>query len=160
MGMKSKLPPGTINPGGAQSFWNEPPAGAEVIGDETVSGRACWKVENKKASGGPQVTWYDKKTFIPVQIEAKASGKKVRTVFSDYRAVKGYEVPHLTEMFSDGKKTVTSKIKKIETNAKLADALFDAEQLEGGEGMNMEALMKQAEEMKQKMMEQQGKGGE
>lgn len=156
MGMKSKLPKNAVGPGTAQSFWSEPAEGGEVVGEETVQGRACWKVQHK-GDGAPVTTWFDKSNFMPVQMMTKMSGKELKTVFSDFRKVKGHEVPHMTEVFSEGKKTVTSKIIKVEPNASLSADLFDPEKLAGGEGMDMNAIMKQAEEMKKKMMESQGK---
>jgi outer membrane lipoprotein-sorting protein len=161
MGMKSKLPAGTMGQGMAPTFWSEPAEGAKLIGEETVHGRTCWKVQSTEAEGrAPTVTWFDKASFVPVQTESKLSGKTLRTVFSDFREVKGYPLPHLTETFSDGKKSMTAKILKVEANAKLADDLFDPEKLAGEGGMDMDAVMKQAEAMKKKMLEQQGgKGG-
>jgi outer membrane lipoprotein-sorting protein len=164
MGMKQKLPKGMMGQHGPNGLWNEFPEGAKVTGEEKVNGRDAWKVLYAAAKGapksndGPTTVWVDKATFMPIQMESEAGGKPVRIVMSDFRNVKGYEMPHLTEMFSDGKKTMTMKVIKLETNKGLSDDLFDPEQLAGGDGMDMNAMMKKAMEM-QKQMEGQGKKG-
>jgi len=163
MGMKQKLPTGAVGQGGPTSLWNEFPDDAKVLGEESVGGRAAWKVQYDAPKGSPRgqgatTTWVDKTTFMPIQIETKASGKPVRMVMSDFRKVKGYDVAHLTEMFTGGDKTMTMKIVKLETNKGIPDDLFDPAKLAGGEGMDMNAMMKKAMEM-QKQMEK-GKGNE
>lgn len=162
MGMKHKLPAGSIGQSGATGLWNEIPENAEVIGEEKVGGRDAWKVRYDAPKGAPgqgaTTAWVDKTTFMPIQLETKSSGKPVRMVMSDFRKVKGYDVAHLTEMFTDGEKTMTMKVVKLETNKGLSDDLFDPGKLAGGEGMDMNAMMKKAMEM-QKQMEQ-GKGNE
>lgn len=163
MGMKHRMPAGALGQAGPTSLWNEFPEDAEVLGEETVNGRAAWKVRYATPKGapggqGPTTAWVDKSTFMPIQIETKSSGKPVRMVMSDFRKVKGFEVAHLTEMFTDGEKTMTMKLVGIETNKGLSDDLFDAEKLSGGEGMDMNAMMKKALEMQKRA--EQGKGNE
>ena len=165
MGMKTKLPAGTMpDQSSAPSYWLEPAAGAKVVGQETVNGRACWIVESPTVAAAAKLgasasrTWIDKRKFIYVQSEVVASGKKVRSVFSDFRPVQGeFEIPHQIDVLSDGAKTMTVKIVKISANTGLSDNLFDATTLAGGKSMDMDAIMKQAEEMKKKLEAQHGK---
>jgi len=162
MGMKQKLPKGTLGQNGQGGMWNEFPENAKLVGEEQASGRAAWKVmyEPEKGGpgggGGPVTVWVDKSTFVPIQMESKSGGKPMRMVMSDFRKVKGYDYPYLTEMFSDGKKAMTMKVVKLETNKGVSDDLFDPEKLGGGDSMDMNAMMKKAMEMKKQM--EQGKG--
>lgn len=180
MGMKMKVPADQAQGRGAPSYWTEPAPGSKVTGQDKVNGRDCWIVqgpdvpENPMAQTGPTLTWIDKKSFIWVQTETKLSGKTLRTTFSDFRKVEGYDLPYQIDVYSDGKLTMTSKIVKLETNKKLSDDLFDPAKLPGGEmpgmtpggqpGMpsqaDMDAILKQAEAMKKQMeamQQQQGK---
>jgi len=161
MGMKQKLPKGTLGQNGQAGMWSEFPENAKLVGEEQASGRAAWKVMYEPEKGGPRggegpvTVWVDKSTFVPIQMESKSDGKPMRMVMSDFRKVKGYDYPYLTEMFSDGKKAMTMKVVKLETNKGISDDLFDPEKLGGGDSMDMNAMMKKAMEM-QKQMEQKG----
>jgi outer membrane lipoprotein-sorting protein len=165
MGMKHKLPKGTMGQG-PQGLWNEIPENAKLLGAEQVSGRAAWKLQYEAAKGAPKSSegvttlWLDKSTYMPIQMEMDSFGKPVRMVMSDFRKVKGYDIAHLTEMFTDGKKSMTMKVLKLETNKGLSDDLFDPDQLAGGEGMDMNDMMKKAMEMQKQMEAQTKKGGE
>lgn len=166
MGMKHKMPKGAAGQNGPSGLWSELPEGTKVIGEEKVGGRDAWKVQYEAAKGapgsgdGPTTVWVDKSTFMPIQMESGAPAKPVRMVMSDFRKVKGYDIAHLTEMFTEGKKTMTMKVLKIETNKGLSDDLFDPEKLAGGEGMDMNDMMRKATEMQKQMEAQQKKGGE
>lgn len=180
MGMKTKLPADQLQGQATASYWMEPAPGSKITGQDKVNGRDCWIVQGPDVPANPQVdmqptlTWIDKKNFIWVQTESKLSGKTVRTTFSDFRKVDGYDIPYQIDVYSDGKLTMTSKIVKLETNRKLSDDLFDPAKLAGSEmpgmtpgttpGMpsqaDMDAIMKQAEAMKKQMeamQKQQGK---
>jgi outer membrane lipoprotein-sorting protein len=163
-GIKAKVPPGGVQgQSSVPAYWNEPVEGSKVVGEETVGGRACWIVQAPSVAGAPAgigapKTWIDKKKFVHVQSEVLLSGKTVKSVFSDFRAVKGgFELPYVVDVFSDGQKTMTAKITKLETNTGLSDDLFDASKLGGGAtSIDVDALMKQAEEMRKKMEAQHG----
>lgn len=164
MGMKQKLPKGAIGGQGATGMWNEFPDDATIAGEETISGHPCWKVTYTApkaphgSPGGPVTVWVDKTMYMPIQMEFGGSKKPVRMVQSDFRKVKGYEFPWLTEMYKGDEKTMTIKVTKIDTGTRLSDDLFDASKLEGSEGMDMNAMMKKAMEM-QKQQEAAGKKG-
>lgn len=164
MGMKHKLPKGSIGQSGASGMWDEFPDNARVVGEDQLSGRAAWKVEYEPEKGAPNkapvTVWVDKSSFVPIQMETKLSGEATRMVMSDFRKVKGsYEYPFLTEMFTGGKKAMTLKVLKIETSKGLSDDLFDPEKLTAGEGMDMGDMMKKAMEMQKQMEEMNKKGG-
>ena len=178
MGMKMKLPRERAARQGSPAYWMDPAPGSKIAGEEKVAGHDCWIVEGPEAPAdagemaGSMRTWIDKKTFVPVQTESEAAGHKIRAVFSDFRKVQGFDMPYQTEVFTDGTATMTAKVVKVETNQGLSDDLFDPAKLEGSEmgtmgatgmpkGMDMNAIMKQAEAMKKQMEEaQKQQGGE
>lgn len=155
MGMKMKLPKDKVlEQMSFTQYWEEPPTGSTVLGDETVNGRACYVVEHPKNEliEHPVKTWIDKEYFVTVQSEAFASGKMIKTVFSDFKPVEGdYVIPYKAEVTSDGEKTFDMIITKVEVNKGVDGSLFDSKSLGGGAmDMDLEQLMKQAEEMQKK----------
>jgi outer membrane lipoprotein-sorting protein len=158
MGMKTKLTKEQMQQQDQKtSYWNEPPEDSKIIGEESVSGRDCWIVEYPSTpvmKSAPKY-WIDKQRFVFVQTQTELSGEKIRAEYSDFRKVKDdYEIPHHIEMFSGDKQSMIADIKKIEIGAGLSDELFDPEKLGGAEmdikNIDLEQLMKQAEEMKKK----------
>jgi outer membrane lipoprotein-sorting protein len=155
MGMKIKLPKDkAMEQLSFTEYWKEPPAGSTVLGEETVYGRACYVVEYPKNEfvTEPVKLWIDKEHFVSIQSVTAASGKTMRTAFSDLKAIDGdYVIPHKAEVFSDGTKTMDVVVTKVEVNKGVADGLFDASQLQGSAmDMDLEKMMKQAEEMQKK----------
>jgi outer membrane lipoprotein-sorting protein len=163
MGMKHRMPAGAVGQTGPSGLWNEMPQNAKLIGEEEVDGRAAWKVQYEAPEGAPRsgsgttLVWLDRQSYVPIRMETESFGKPVRMVMSDFRRVKGFEVPHLTEMFSGDAKSMTLEVVSIETGQKLSADLFDAAKLAGGEAPDVSDMMKKALEM-QKQMEQ-SKGG-
>lgn len=162
MGMKTKLPKDAAqNSSSSPTYWSEPPAGSKISGEETVGGRECWIVElppNPLTPSAPRM-WVDKAKFVNVRSESVLSGKTMRTDFSDFRDVKGaLEIPYKADVYSNDQKTMTAEITKLETNTGLSDDLFDPSKLGAGPGtaapampgIDMNAIMKQAEEMQKR----------
>ncbi len=162
MGMKTKLPKdATQNSASSPTYWSEPPAGSKIGGEETIDGRECWVVEmpaNPLMASAPR-TWVDKAKFVNVRSESLLSGKTMRTDFSDFRDVKGVlEIPYHSDVYSNDQKTMTAEITKLETNTGLSDGLFDPAKLgvgpdgatTGTPAIDMNAIMKQAEEMQKR----------
>jgi outer membrane lipoprotein-sorting protein len=158
MGMKMKLPPEQVGDQKTSDYWHAPPEGSTIIGDETVNGRDCWIVqypENPMMKEAPRY-WIDKEKFVFVRTVSELSGKEIRSDFSDFRTVKGdFEIPYHIDVYSGEDKTMTADVTKLEIGTGLSDELFDASKLAGGgmPGMgggeiDIEQLMKQAEEMK------------
>ena len=163
MGTKTKLQgfspsrgPSIINAFGSD-FGDE----AKIAGDEKLGERDCWIVDVPRPAPSPQMakmvpevtrSWVDKKNFALVQSSTKVGDKTMKTVFSDFRDVKGYQIPYVTEVFRDEEKTMTVKVIKMETNVALPDSMFDAAKLPGDEkSADLSAMMKKVEEMKQEM---------
>jgi outer membrane lipoprotein-sorting protein len=103
---------------------------------------------------GRSRAWIDKAAFVYVRTESQLSGRTVRTSFSDFRKVKGFEIPYSAIVTSDGKVTMTTRITQVETGGRFPDDLFDPGKLPGaqaGGGADLDAAMKRAEEMKRKV---------
>ncbi|MBL8343300.1 MAG: hypothetical protein JNL30_17670 [Rubrivivax sp.] len=165
MGMKVKLPAGQ---GQAPwtSAWSSLPEGTRLVGSETFSGRACWMLEYPQAPANPVIrgagrtrVCIDKVQFILLMSESVLSGKTIRTTMSDFRTVKGLDFPHATTTTSNGQTTMSSKVTRLDVGADMPDHLFDASKLGGSPagaaggapaGPGMEALMRQAEEMRRR----------
>ncbi|MBU1919605.1 outer membrane lipoprotein-sorting protein [bacterium] len=164
MGMKTKLPKDqTEMTGMAEAYWKDIPDNAKMLGEENLNGRDCWIVEwnEDPESAEPVKTWIDKKDFMHVQTLSQRSGKTTKIVNSDFRKVKGeFMIPYLTEVYSDDKLVMTSTINEFTFNTGLSDDLFNPELLGGSEmdmqNLDLDAIMKQAEEMKKKFG---GEGG-
>ena len=160
MGMKMKLPKDQMptNMGSNPAYWQEPLEGSTIVGEESVDGRDCWVVLSPQGEddAGQTKTWIDKKHFIFVRSEVQAKDDVITTQFSDFRAVDGdFVVPYKYEVSSNHSISMTGGITELTTNSGLSDDLFDPEKLSGGAGMDLQnldidALMKQAEEMKKK----------
>ena len=152
MGMKMKMPKDKVMEQlSFTEYWKEPPEGSTVLGEETVNGRACYIVEYPKNEfvDKPVKLWIDKEHYVSVKSEANMSGKLLVTMFSDFRAIDGdYVIPHKAEVFSDSAKTMDVAVTKVEVNKGVSDDIFDASKLSGNAmDVNLEQLMKQAEEM-------------
>ncbi len=166
MGIKSKVPGPVQKEPSALVYWSEPAPESKVTGEETVNGRACWVAETAAPAGAPggfggTKVWIDKKKFVYVQTDAMLSGESLRSVYSDFRKVKGdFEIPYQVDTFSKGQKTMTAKITKLEAGSGLSDDLFDPSKIgSGATTIDTDALMKQAEEMRKKAQAQSGTGG-
>jgi outer membrane lipoprotein-sorting protein len=158
MGMKTKLPKGEMDSKGmAEDYWKDIPDSAKMVGEETLNGRDCWIVEWNEDQE-PMRTWIAKDDLMHVQTITQSGGKTTKIINSDFRKVhKDFMIPYVTEVYSGDKLIMTSIIREFTSNTGLADELFDPEKL-GGSEMNMqnldlEKMMKQAEEMQKKQGE-------
>ncbi len=152
MGMKMKMPQDkAMEQMSFTQYWNEPPAGSSLTGEESVNGRNCYVViyPENDVTEAPSKMWIDKEWYVNVRSESHLSGKVIKTDFSDFKAVSdGYMIPHKAVVYSGDQKTMDVTITKVEVNQGVEESLFDAASL-GGSAMDMdiEKLMKQAEEM-------------
>ncbi len=148
VGMKLKIRPSDVdNRIRGYVYWDEPAAGSQIVGEETVQGRSCWVISTPlKEEDGTDVTmksWYDKEYFVLVQSESTLDAKPVRMEFSDFRGVNGtYVIPHKMRAVQDGVQIVDAQVLKASSGSTLRDALFDAEYLDGGDFPDMGELMR------------------
>jgi len=115
----------------------------KYVGIEKIGGRECYLLELEIERESPyKRIWVDKDRLFLVQAEGdNIDGEKVRTIFSDFRKVKGsWELPYKIEVFINEVQTMTVLTKSLEINKGLSDDLFDADKVEVS-GPNMQEMM-------------------
>lgn len=75
---------------------------------------------------GPQVThlYLDGTTYLDVRLSTVTDRLKLDQEFSDYRDVKGIQVPHLIRTLTNGVLQSEMKLKTVEFNVPMDDAMF------------------------------------
>jgi hypothetical protein len=101
----------------------------ELLGRETVGGRAAYKLAVTLATGAVRHLYLDAETFLETKVDGsrKLRGKdrKLETFFRDYRPVQGLLVAHTVETKEAGApKPSAMTIERVELNPELDDALF------------------------------------
>jgi outer membrane lipoprotein-sorting protein len=121
------------------------PADAQVIGSETIDGRACYVLSVLDASSDVAKLWIDQKDLSLLKMVGKEKeGEAMTALFSDFRRVADdLELAYKTEMYSGGDLITTMTITSVEINKGLADDLFDPDKVKV-EGADMLNTMKQA----------------
>jgi len=121
------------------------PADAQVIGSETIDGRACYVLSVIDPLSDVAKLWIDQKDFSLLKMVGKdTEGEAMTALFSDFRKVVGdLELAYKTEMYSGGDLITTMTITSVEINKGLADDLFDPNKVKV-EGPDMLKMMKQA----------------
>jgi hypothetical protein len=98
------------------------------VGEETVDGKPCYKVELTTPDDQIKTRYYDKATSLLVKstgVEKTAMGEfKVEALMSDYRNVDGVKIPFKSrQKFLSNEMIVT--MDKVEHNVKLPENRFD-----------------------------------
>ena len=111
----------------------------KMLGDETIDGAACWKVESKpKESKSSQYTLsvlaIRKDNYVTVRIESYSNAKLVRRIqYSDLEKVDNIWTPRTVEVFDVGRNSRTVlKLEKLQYNAPMKDEDFTIEALRRG----------------------------
>jgi hypothetical protein len=111
----------------------------KLLGDDTVDGAACWKIESKpKESKSSQYTssliWVRKDNYATVRIESYNKDKLIRRIhYSDIETVSGIPTPRTVEVFDAARKSRTVlKLEKLEYNVPMKDEDFSIEALRRG----------------------------
>jgi outer membrane lipoprotein-sorting protein len=110
----------------------------EIIGEESVEGRACYKIKMiaKEAAAvvwGSQIRWIDKKEFLILRTELyDQDGSLIRTEFgSQIRSMDGREIPTRLELIpkeEPGNKTVV-EITEIKFNVTIQETFFSQQNM-------------------------------
>jgi outer membrane lipoprotein-sorting protein len=107
-----------------------------VLGEETVDGAACWKIESKpKTSKSSQYShshlWVDKSRYVFVRIEAFRDDKLVRRIhYGNYQQVQKIWTPMTMEVEDAGRKSRTVlRTEKLEYNVPLQEEEFTLQAL-------------------------------
>ena len=110
----------------------------EIIGEETIDGRQCYKIKmvakpDAVVVWGHQIRWIDKKDFLVMRAELyDEDGYLVRTeTGSDIKTMDGRIIPTRLELVPNnepGNKTVVD-IKDIKFNVPIADSFFSQQNM-------------------------------
>ncbi len=111
----------------------------KLLGDDTVDGVACWKIEAKpKESKSSQYTssliWVRKDNYATAQIESYNKEKLIRRIhYSDIETVSGIPTPRTVEVYDAARKSRTVlKLEKLEYNVPMKEEDFSIEALRRG----------------------------
>jgi hypothetical protein len=111
----------------------------KMLGDETVDGAACWKIESKpKESKSSQYTSsvlaIRKDNYVTAQIESFVKDKLVRRIrYSDIEKIDNIWTPRMVEVFDEGRNSRTVlKLEKLQYNVPMKDEDFTIEALRRG----------------------------
>ncbi len=111
----------SVGPG---DWWVESGKKGKVVGEESVGGRAAWKVIFKD-SQGDETVWIDKKEYFPLKSVSRIDGRESEARYSDFRdSGMGFLWPHVIDMYEGGTKKGNLVTKSIKTNTGLKDSLF------------------------------------
>jgi outer membrane lipoprotein-sorting protein len=110
----------------------------EIIGEESVEGRLCYKIkmtakETAAVVWGKQIRWIDKKDLLILRTELyDQDGSLVRTeIGSEIKLVDGREIPTRLELLpkeEPGNKTVVN-IKDIKFNVQIMESFFSQQNM-------------------------------
>jgi hypothetical protein len=108
--------------------WRKHTKSAKCLGEETVEGKPCYKVEVTTTEGQTRTQCFDKANYLlikSVSVEKTPNGDlPVEAVLSDYRKVDGLMFP-----FKTVQKILSNEIvltmDKVEHNVKIPDSRFD-----------------------------------
>jgi outer membrane lipoprotein-sorting protein len=110
----------------------------EIIGEETIDGRLCYKIkmtakESAAVVWGKQIRWIDKKEFMVLRTELyDQDGALIRTeIASEIKTMDGREIPAHLELLPEeepGNKTVLD-IKEIKFNVSISESYFSQQNM-------------------------------
>lgn len=110
----------------------------EIIGDETITNRACYKIkmvakQNASVVWGSQIRWVDKKDFLVLRVELyDEDGVLVRTeTGSEIKTMDGRVIPSRMELIptdEPGNKTVVD-INEIRFNIPIQESYFSQQNM-------------------------------
>jgi hypothetical protein len=111
----------------------------KLLGEETIDGAACWKVESKpKESKSSQYTSsvlaIRKDNYVTSQIESFSKDKLVRRIhYSDLEKIDNIWTPRTVEVLDVGRNSRTVlKLEKLQYNVPMKDEDFTIEALRRG----------------------------
>jgi len=134
-----------------KNWWDWLSERAKVVGTEKINGRECYVIEVRDEKEVLLTKmWLDKKTLSFIKSEtAVEKGKKVLSISSDFRKIKGdWEMPYKFETFEDSKLLTSSIIKSVAINKGLSDDLFNPDKVEV-KGFDMQEMMKMMQQQQE-----------
>ncbi len=123
---KKELPPDT-----AKAYALEEPSAflegpARLVGSDQVGGKSCYVLETSK-DGLAFKLWIEQGSFDILQTEMPSAEGAVRTVYSDFRQIRGdWRMPYSAQVFRGGKPFSSMTVRSFRLNAGAPDRWFDA----------------------------------
>ncbi|MDA8156305.1 MAG: hypothetical protein M0Z52_07620 [Actinomycetota bacterium] len=113
---------------GRSWWWTTLTPQAKITGQEAVNGRDCYVIE---PPSGYRM-WIDKNALVIRKSESPGpEGKKSYTVYSDFRKVKGWDIPFKQETFIGSQPVSVSVTDSFEAGKDLPDGLFEPGNVKG-----------------------------
>jgi len=108
----------------------------KMLGEETLDGQACWKIESRPREGKSSQydyshVWIRKDHYVFVRFDHYARNQLVRRIkLSDVRQAQGIWTAHLLEVFDQKRNSRTvMKLEKLQYNLPLKDEDFTLQAL-------------------------------
>ncbi len=96
----------------------------QLLGRETVAGRAALAVEMTTRSGLQRKLYFDAESYLLLKEEEERERGREEIFFGDYRAVDGVKEPHRITM-RRGAETLDVVVREVTHNGDVAASLFD-----------------------------------
>jgi hypothetical protein len=108
--------------------WRSVYTKAEVVGIDTVAGRACYRVTITPGTGRPRTAYFDQESGLmqrlDLTVESPAGAVLVQNLSGDYRKVAGVLLAHRSEITAAGQKRVLT-LDSVAVNVDLPAGSFD-----------------------------------
>ena len=109
--------------------WDEFYDKAELVGEEEVEGKLCYKVVMTPKVGQPETAWYDKETFQTVKsestMESEMGSISVESYLSDFREVDGVTTAFFTRQILMGMQEMTITMESLEWDPEYPEGIFE-----------------------------------
>lgn len=109
------------------AYWRKVYESVEIVGEESVDERVCYKIVGKPADGAPQTLYYDKESGLLAKVESTLHSSMgdipISAQLSDYREVDGVRLPFSTRATVMGQDRVFT-VESVEHNVEMPAERF------------------------------------
>ncbi len=100
----------------------------KYIDKEKVAGIQCHKIKVRYQSGEQETLWIAAKDYVLVK---EKDGEGTTTINSNFKKIKGFRMPHMTQTSVNGSVQATSKVKSAKAGVKIANSKFNPAKVKG-----------------------------
>ena len=105
-------------------YYSEKGYKAEVTGEETIGDAKTVKIKLTSPDNIVSEHFFDKESGLLIRsVEPGDMGQNIST-FSDYREIKGYNLPHKIEVDAGGQAMINATYTKVELNVPVDESIF------------------------------------
>ncbi len=104
------------------------PSKVKYYGKETVSGIKCHKIKTRFFDGEQETLWIAVKDYVLVK---EKDGEGTKTVNSNFKKIKGFRLPYLTQTYENGSLESTTKIKSAKVGVSISNSKFNPAKVKG-----------------------------